>query len=228
MNPFDTIIFIAIAAIGAVLAVTVHEAAHGYAAKRLGDKTAFMLGRVTLNPIKHIDPIGTVLLPGIFILGSLATNSPLMFFGYAKPVPINTRNFANYRRDMNIAVAAGPGSNLMMALVWAALATILAGLFAQLPFISALLRGMQYAVSINLIMFAFNLLPIPPLDGGRILVNLLPYQQSRLLSNIEPYGFFIVIGLIFLQIAGVWINLVTWPASALISALVTPLRLIFN
>jgi Zn-dependent protease len=228
MGIFETIIYIAVAAIGAILAVTVHEAAHGYAAKRLGDNTAYMLGRVTLNPIKHIDPIGTILLPGIFILGSLAAGYGLMFFGYAKPVPINPRNFKNYRRDMNIAVAAGPISNLIMALLWSALAIAVAGTLGHSSTGSTLVRGMQYAVSMNLIMFAFNLLPIPPLDGGRILTNLLPYQQAKLLASVEPYGFFVVIGLIFLNIAAFWIALITWPASIVINAILTPLRLIFN
>jgi Zn-dependent protease len=228
MGIFETIIYIAVAAVGAILAVTVHEAAHGYAAKRLGDNTAYMLGRVTLNPIKHIDPIGTILLPGIFILGSLASGYGLMFFGYAKPVPINPRNFNSYRRDMNIAVAAGPGSNLVMALAWAASVVVFGGLLGDSSFGKALDKGMQHAVSMNLIMFAFNLLPIPPLDGGRILTNILPYQQARLLSSVEPYGFFIVIGLIFLKVAAIWIALITWPATVLIDALLAPLRLIFN
>ncbi len=228
MNFFDSVIYILIAALSAVLAVTVHEAAHGYAAKRLGDTTAYILGRVTLNPIKHIDPIGTILLPGIFILSSLALGTSLMFFGYAKPVPINPRNFRQYKRDMNIAVAAGPLSNLVMAFIWAVIAVVVLALLGQNDFASSIARGLNFAITINLIMFAFNLLPIPPLDGGRIMTNLLPYPYSQHLASIEPYGFFIVIGLIFLKFAEVWITWITWPASVLINILISPLRTIFS
>jgi Zn-dependent protease len=228
MDFFDTAIYLVFAVVSAVLAVTVHEAAHGYAAKRLGDNTAFMLGRVTLNPIKHIDPVGTILLPGIFILGSLALGTSLMFFGYAKPVPINPRHFRNYRRDMNIAVAAGPGSNLLMALIWAVLSVVLMAVVGGSDVGHAVARGLGFAVAINLIMFAFNLLPILPLDGGRILLNFLPYHLAHRMAAMEPYGFFIVIGLIFLNVAAWWIAFVTTPAAYLIQLLVSPLRVIFG
>ncbi|MFO1284281.1 MAG: site-2 protease family protein [Burkholderiales bacterium] len=179
---------IALAAIPIVLAITVHEAAHGYVARLFGDGTAWMLGRVTLNPLKHIDPIGTVLVPlATHLLGGF-------LFGWAKPVPVNFGNLRHPKRDMLWVAAAGPGSNFAMALGWAVLFG-LASAGGALD--SAALRYMGFVgVAINLSLMVLNLLPILPLDGGRIAVSLLPRSLAVPYSNTERFGFVIVIVLI--------------------------------
>ena len=172
-----------------VLAITLHEAAHGYVARLFGDQTAWMLGRVTLNPFKHIDPIGTVLVPGVLFL----LKAPFLF-GWAKPVPVNFGNLRHPKRNMVWVAGAGPLANFVMALGWALLlrATGPAG-----PWTSNGLYEMADAgVGINLALLALNLLPVPPLDGGRIAVGLLPHRASLLLARAEPYGFFVVLALI--------------------------------
>jgi len=172
-----------------VLAITLHEAAHGYVARMFGDQTAWMLGRVTLNPFKHIDPIGTVLVPGVLFL----LKAPFLF-GWAKPVPVNFGNLRHPKRDMVWVAGAGPLANFVMALGWALLlrATGPSG-----PWTSNGLYEMADAgVGINLALLALNLLPVPPLDGGRIAVGLLPHRASLLLARAEPYGFFVVLALI--------------------------------
>jgi len=172
-----------------VLAITLHEAAHGFVARMFGDQTAWMLGRVTLNPIKHIDPIGTVLVPGILFL----LKAPFLF-GWAKPVPVNFGNLRHPKRDMIWVAGAGPAANFVMALGWAFLmgATTPAG-----PWSSDGLYGMANAgIKINLALLALNLLPIPPLDGGRIAVGLLPNRAAAMLARAEPYGFFVILALI--------------------------------
>jgi len=172
-----------------VLAITLHEAAHGYVARMFGDQTAWMLGRVTLNPFKHIDPIGTVLVPGVLFL----LKAPFLF-GWAKPVPVNFGNLRHPKRDMVWVAGAGPLANFVMALGWALLlrATGPSG-----PWTSNGLYEMADAgVWINLALLALNLLPVPPLDGGRIAVGLLPHRASLLLARAEPYGFFVVLALI--------------------------------
>jgi len=178
---------IAVYAIPVLLAITVHEAAHGYVARMLGDSTAYMLGRVTLNPARHIDPIGTIVLP----LG-MALFTPFIF-GWAKPVPVNWSNLRHPKRDMIWVAAAGPGVNLAMAILWAIAFSALqaAGVEERFPFEVA-----RAGVSVNLVIMALNLLPIPPLDGGRIVAGLLPNQLSIAYSRIEPFGFFIIIGLL--------------------------------
>lgn len=179
-------------ALPVLLAITVHEAAHGYAASRYGDSTARMLGRVTLNPFKHVDPVGTVLIPGLL----LAFGSSFLF-GWAKPVPINPRNFRNPRRDMAVVAAAGPGSNLAMAVGWALLLKLAAGSPAGFEWIAQPLFLMARAgVIFNLVLMALNLLPIPPLDGGRVMVGVLPLNAARSLAALEPFGLFIVLGLL--------------------------------
>jgi Zn-dependent protease len=172
-----------------VLAITLHEAAHGYVAKLFGDRTAEMLGRVTLNPIKHVDPVGTILVPGLLVLLKVP-----FIFGWAKPVPVNFGNLRHPKRDMIWVAAAGPGSNFVQALLWALVLGLAAGggLMA-----SSALGKMAYAgIQINLVLMALNLLPIPPLDGGRILVGLLPDRASAAVARIEPYGFFIILALL--------------------------------
>ncbi|HTP99305.1 MAG TPA: site-2 protease family protein [Casimicrobiaceae bacterium] len=176
-------------AVPVVLAITLHEAAHGYVARIFGDQTAWMLGRVTLNPLKHIDPIGTVLVPGVLFL----MHAPFLF-GWAKPVPVNFGNLRHPKRDMVWVAGAGPLANFVMALAWA----VLLGLTAPSgPWTSDGLFEMADAgVKINLALLALNLLPVPPLDGGRIAVGLLPQRASALLARAEPYGFFVILILI--------------------------------
>ena len=184
--------YFTISIIPVLLAITVHEAAHGYAAKHFGDKTAYYLGRITLNPIKHIDPLGTVVIPGMLLLLS----APFLF-GWAKPVPVNFSNLNNPKKDMMWVALAGPASNLVMAIIWA----IILGLFKSSGTSHALfVIGMaQVGIMINLVLMLLNLLPIPPLDGGRMAVSLLPSPWSYKLASIERYGMFI---LIFLIVSG--------------------------
>ncbi len=180
-------------AVPVVFAITLHEAAHGYVARMFGDRTAELQGRITLNPLKHIDPVGTILVPGVLILAA-KFGGPQFVFGWAKPVPVNFAALRNPKRDMLWVAAAGPGANFAMAILWA--------LFLK-AFVST--AGGEHAhwllmanvgISVNLVLMALNLLPVPPLDGGRIAVSLLPLRAARTFARIEPYGLFIIVGLL--------------------------------
>jgi Zn-dependent protease len=188
MELLETIVLVGVPV---VLAITLHEAAHGYVARMFGDQTAWMLGRVTLNPLKHIDPVGTILVPGLMLL----TGTPFLF-GWAKPVPVNFGNLRDPKRDMLWVAAAGPASNFIMAIGWALLAVVAApdGAWAS----DSLFRMARVGYQINLLLMALNLLPIPPLDGGRIAVSLLPRNASNALARIEPYGMFIILALVII------------------------------
>jgi Zn-dependent protease len=176
-------------AVPVVLAITLHEAAHGFVARQFGDQTAYMLGRVTLNPLKHIDPIGTIAVPGFL----LAVSAPFIF-GWAKPVPVNFANLRNPKRDMLWVAGAGPCANFVMAVAWAFL--LLPSAPGGMIDSGGLLEMAQAGVQVNLMLMALNLLPIPPLDGGRIAVSLLPGKLAYRYARIEPYGFMIVIVLL--------------------------------
>jgi Zn-dependent protease len=196
---------VAIYALPVLFAITVHEAAHGFAARYFGDNTAWMLGRVTLNPVPHIDPMGTIVMP---LLLYFATSGAFLF-GYAKPVPVRFDRLRNPKRDMVWVALAGPAANLAQAVVWGVLLYVLQALGITEPFFSKMCQG---GVLVNVVMFAFNLFPLPPLDGGRILVGLLPTKQAMLVSRIEPYGFFVVMALV---VAGVVSALWMQPVMAL-------------
>jgi Zn-dependent protease len=180
-------------ALPVLFAITIHEAAHGYVARHLGDNTAAVLGRVTLNPVKHIDPIGTIVMP---LLLYFATHGAFLF-GYAKPVPVNFGQLRHPKRDMVWVALAGPVSNFIQAILWALLFTVLVGVGVNERFFLDMAKA---GVLVNLVMWAFNLFPLPPLDGGRVVVGLLPPRLAYAFSRIEPWGFFIVMALV---IAGV-------------------------
>ena len=183
-------------AVPVVFAITLHEAAHGYVAKLFGDHTAEMLGRITLNPLKHVDPVGTILVPGMLLALAWVNKSPPFVFGWAKPVPVNFANLRDPKRDMIWVAAAGPGSNFLQALLWA---IGLAATAPSGPWPSAGLFEMaDIGFKVNLVLMALNLLPLPPLDGERVLAGLLPHGASNALSRIEPYGFFIILVLLAL------------------------------
>ncbi|MEO6625611.1 MAG: site-2 protease family protein [Burkholderiaceae bacterium] len=222
MDIAQTIQTITLYALPVVFAITVHEAAHGYAARYFGDDTAWNMGRVTLNPIKHIDPIGTILMPLMLYFATAGT----FLFGYAKPVPVRFGNLRNPKRDSIWVALAGPGANLVQAIGWGALFLILQGVGASEVF---LLKMCEAGVLVNAVMFVFNLFPLPPLDGGRILVGLLPYRQAELVSRIEPWGFFIVMGLILMRVLDtLWMKPLMLLTGMFLNAVLSPLRLLFG
>jgi len=208
---------IAIYALPVILAITLHEAAHGYVAKYFGDMTAYMEGRVSLNPLRHIDPFGTVALP-LILLGLTKLFGGGIIFGWAKPVPVNFANLRHPKRDMLWVAAAGPLSNFVMALFWALLVKI--GLSLPENYFALPLALMGAAgVFFNIIIMVLNLVPLPPLDGGRILVSLLPHRLAWRVARIEPYGFMILILLLLTGVLGTLL----WPAIGALMALVAGL-----
>jgi Zn-dependent protease len=206
---------IAVFALPVIFAITLHEAAHGYVARYFGDMTAAAAGRITANPVRHIDPVGTILVPLIILVTSKLLGGGTILFGWAKPVPVNFANLRRPKQDMLWVAAAGPGMNLVMAVFWALMIQLghaLGSGFASTPL---MLMGAA-GVFINVILMALNLIPLPPLDGGRIAVSLLPMRQAIRFSRIEPYGLFILLGLLFTGVLGI----ILWPVITLFIGLV--------
>jgi len=192
---------IALYAIPMIFAITLHEAAHGYVARHFGDYTAYQQGRISLNPLIHIDPVGTILIPLVLVV----TTAGQFIFGWAKPVPVNFGNLRNPKRDMLWVAAAGPGANLLMAILWGVVLKV--AFVLPVNYFSYPLQEMAGGgIKINLVLMALNLIPIPPLDGGRIAVSLLPNQVAYRFAMIEPYGFIIIVVLLATQLLGVVIG----------------------
>ncbi|WP_438999624.1 site-2 protease family protein [Variovorax beijingensis] len=204
-------------ALPVVFAITVHEAAHGYVARHFGDNTAEVMGRVTLNPMKHIDPIGTILMP---LMLYFATSGAFLF-GYAKPVPVNFGRLRHPKRDMIWVALAGPASNFVQAILWA---LVFVGLVAAGIDETFFIKMAQGGVLVNLVMWAFNLFPLPPLDGGRVLAGLLPNGPAQnFLARIEPFGFFIVMGLVLAGIVSTfWLRPLMDVGYAAINLFISP------
>lgn len=222
MDYADLIRTIAIYALPVLFAITVHEAAHGYAARHLGDNTAAMLGRITLNPLKHIDPIGTIVMPLMLYVAT----SGAFTFGYAKPVPVRVGNLRNPKRDMVWVALAGPAANLAMALAWGVGLVLLQAAGVSEPFFIKMCVG---GMLVNVAMFVFNLFPVPPLDGGRILVGLLPYQYAVMVARLEPWGFFIVMGLVIAKVLDVlWMSPLMDMTFNVLTLVLAPLKFLLH
>lgn len=216
---FDALIqTIALAAIPVLFAITLHEAAHGYAARHFGDMTAYAQGRISLNPLRHIDPVGTILLPllTLFVGGIL--------FGWAKPVPVNFSALRHPKKDMLWVALAGPAANLVMALFWGAMFKVALSMPGSY-FAEPLLGMAQFGVTINAILLVLNLLPLPPLDGGRVAISLLPHRQSFQLAKMEPYGMVILIVLAVVPVGGQ--PILSWILSPLVSSFIRMIESIF-
>jgi Zn-dependent protease len=216
----DIIQTIAVYSLPVIFAITLHEAAHAYAAKYFGDLTAYSQGRMSLNPVRHIDLFGTILIP----LALALMHSPFLF-GYAKPVPVDFSRLRNPKKQMAWVALAGPAANLLMALLWMICFMLMgaAGLNEDYFY-----RVAKSGVLVNLVLFAFNLFPLPPLDGGRIMTSILPNRYAYRFMRIEPYGFFIVLGLMMLNLLQYWMVPVIAGANLLLSLLISPLNFLLN
>jgi Zn-dependent protease len=210
---------IALGAIPVLFAITLHEAAHGYVARHFGDMTAYAQGRISLNPLRHIDPIGTILLP----LLMLFTGTGILF-GWAKPVPVNFSALRHPKKDMLWVALAGPAANLFMALFWGAMYKV-AFMFPGSYFAEPLLGMADFGVTINAVLMVLNLLPLPPLDGGRIAISLLPHRQAYQLAKVEPYGIVILILLAVVPVGGQ--PVLSWVLSPLVGAVIRVIQTIF-
>jgi Zn-dependent protease len=200
---------ISLAAIPVLFAITLHEAAHGYVARHFGDMTAYQQGRITLNPLRHIDPVGTILVPLLSLMFSG------ILFGWAKPVPVNFAALRHPKKDMLWVAIAGPASNLVMALGWALLYKM-AWMFPENYFAEPMLGMAEIGILINVVLMVLNLFPLPPLDGGRVAVSMLPHRQAYMLAKIEPYGMFILIFLLITNILGQ----ILWPLVRMVTEVI--------
>ena len=220
----EIILAIAVYALPVIFAITLHEAAHAYAAKYFGDTTAYAQGRMSMNPLKHIDPFGTILLPALLYMTSSKMGYP-MVFGYAKPVPINYSQLRNPKKQMAYVALAGPLVNFVMAVGWLVFALLLtASQVSELyPY-----KVAQAGILVNSIMFVFNLLPIPPLDGSRVVASLLSHRLAEKYYKIEPYGFFIVLGLLVTRLLDYWIMPMMALTHGMLRLVVTPLTFLLS
>ena len=211
---------IAIYALPVIFAITVHEAAHGYVARYFGDNTAWVMGRVTLNPMKHIDLVGTIVMPVLLYVATAGT----FLFGYAKPVPVNFGNLRRPKQHMIWVALAGPGANFIQALMWGVLLYLANGAGVTERFVLEMCRA---GMLVNVVMFVFNLFPLPPLDGGRILVGLLPWRQAQLVSRVEPWGFFIVMALVLTGVvSSLWMSPLMGLTFSALKTLLSPLAML--
>jgi Zn-dependent protease len=215
----ETIRNIAVYALPVIFAITLHEAAHAYVAKYFGDNTAYAAGRMTLNPLVHIDLFGTIIIPTALYL------TTGFVFGYAKPVPIDFSRLKNPKRDMAWVALAGPGANFIMGFLWLIVAILLTAFQVDEVFPH---RVAHAGVLANVLMFAFNLIPIPPLDGGRIVTSLLPNKLAYKFAQIEPYGFFIVLALLYFQVLNFWVGPMMLLANGALNVLATPLTFLIQ
>lgn len=208
---------IAVFALPVLFAITLHEAAHAYAAKRFGDLTAYAAGRMTLNPLVHIDLFGTIIIPiALYVTTGFV-------FGYAKPVPVDFGRLRNPKRDMAWVALAGPGANFIMALMWLVFGLLLIAFQVSEEFPH---KVAEAGVFTNLLIFAFNLFPLPPLDGGRVVTSMLPNRLAYKFARIEPYGFFILLALIYFNVLAFWVVPVMWLGDTAVDLLVTPLKML--
>jgi len=210
---------IAVFALPVLFAITLHEAAHAYAARYFGDNTAYAQGRMTLNPMSHIDLFGTIIIPVALYLTSG------FVFGYAKPVPVQFGNLRNPKRDMAWVALAGPGANFVMAVMWLVFGLVLTALNVSEDFPH---KVAQAGIVTNLLIFAFNLFPLPPLDGGRVLTSMLPNQLAFKFAKIEPYGFFILLALLYFNVLSFWVQPVMWLGAAAVQLIASPLTFLLG
>jgi Zn-dependent protease len=215
MNFIQTL---AISALPVIFAITLHEAAHGYAARHFGDPTAWQLGRISLNPLRHVDMVGTIIVPAVILVLSTLGGGGGMLFGWAKPVPVNFGNLRRPKQDMLWVAAAGPGANLLMAIGWALVLKLSIGSSA-FGYSEALKEMARVGISINGVLMVLNLLPLPPLDGGRITVSLLPPRAAWKFSQLERWGFPILLVLLFLG----WLDAILRPLLRVFNALIRTL-----
>jgi Zn-dependent protease len=215
----EILYYILIGVVPVLLAITLHEAAHGWVADKLGDPTARKLGRITLNPIKHIDPQGTIFIPLMMIVLSKMLLGTLLVFGWAKPVPVDPRHFKQPLLDMALVALAGPGSNFVMASLWALFISLSAALISDRSMLEHLVFMGEIGIFFNVLLMVLNLLPLPPLDGGRIVAGVLPKQMAIAYLRIEPYGFFILMALLFSGVLGKILLPLIYQFQSIISAI---------